>query len=245
VTALVHAELLKLRTVRSIVVLWLLAVGLGIAMCVLGPAIVPADQIEDVGDNFSLALAGLGICQTLLGVVGILAITQEQRFHTLRLTFAVEPRRERALPAKLAAVVMVCFGAAVLMVPIGLAGGIAVLHAKGFDVPLDDPGVVRSIAWSVLNCVLFGVIGYGIGAILESAAGAITGFVVWQLIVEAALFALLPGIGKWAPFQAASALQRPVPLDHALGPPMAALVFTGFAVAMALAGTLLVTRRDA
>ncbi|HEX9259364.1 MAG TPA: hypothetical protein VF855_07485 [Acidimicrobiales bacterium] len=244
-SALVRSELLKLRSVRSIVVLWLLAVALGIGFSLLGPLAVPSDQIEEVGDNFGLAMAGLGICQVLLGVVGILAITQEQRFHTLRLTFAVEPRRLRALVAKVAAVAIVCLAATVVVVPLALAGGMAVLEAKGFSVDLGDPGVARALVWSVLNGVLFGVIGYGIGAVLRSAAGAITTFVVWQLVVESALVALLPDIGKWAPFQSATTVQRPTFAEESLGVLSAALVWLGCTIALAVAGTILVIRRDA
>jgi hypothetical protein len=121
----------------------------------------------------------------------------------------------------------------------------AVLKAKGFTVELGDPGVARALVWSVVNCVLFGVVGYGVGAVLRSAAGAITTFVVWQLVVESALVALLPDFGKWAPFQAATTLQRPTFAEETLGVGTAALVWLGFTAVVAVAGTLLVMRRDA
>jgi uncharacterized protein YjeT (DUF2065 family) len=73
---------------------------------------------------------------------------------------------------------------------------------------------------------------------------ALVGVAVWVLVVEGLLMSLLhaPSLGKWLPSAAAAALtnQPGAHLSRLAG----ALLLAGYALALALAGTRLVVRRD-
>jgi ABC-2 type transport system permease protein len=242
---LVRAELLKLRTVRSNVVMIVLAVAFGIGFSVLVPLIVPKGEngVEPGVDLFPLALAGLGIAQALCGVLGILVMAQEHRY-TMRVTFAAEPRRWRVLAAKAVAVTIVVSAIAVVVVVVGLVAGGAVLDARGF--PLDTgSGFWRATAGAVVSTVLQALVGLGFGAIVPSAAAAITVYVVWPLVVEPIVQAVLPEVGKWLPFAALAEMWVKEPLEAGLGQPLAWAYSLAAAIVALVAGSWLTSVRDA
>jgi hypothetical protein len=55
-------------------------------------------------------------------------------------------------------------------------------------------------------CILFGLIGVGVGAIIRNHVAAIVGSPVWFLIVEQLVVKLHPAAGKWLPFGASGSL---------------------------------------
>lgn len=64
------------------------------------------------------------------------------------------------------------------------------------------------LAGSIGATVLYGVIDVAVGAIVRSQLAAVALSLVWTLIVEALLVALLPKVGRWPPGGAADALGR-------------------------------------
>jgi hypothetical protein len=74
---------------------------------------------------------------------------------------------------------------------------------------------------------------------------AITVVIVWSTTVEALLINVVPEVGRWLPMGAASALSGTWSAEEGLLPFWSAgLVLTGYTLAMAAAGTNLVTRRE-
>lgn len=247
-TRLVRAEWLKLRTVVSNQVLLVIAAVGGIGLGVLVAVVIPVDEIlESVptpSDLFSLSLAGLGVTYALVSVLGVQVITQEFRF-TGRATFAAEPRRLRVLLAKMVTLVVagVVIGAAV--VGVSLVGNGAILDARGIDVGFGFDGFWRATVGAVVLVALNGLVGFGFGAIVRSPAVAITTLVVWNLIVEPVVTAIVPEVGQWLPFQAGGQLALPEPTDPGVGPVVGGLLFTGVALALVVVGGWLTVRRDA
>jgi hypothetical protein len=98
---------------------------------------------------------------------------------------------------------------------------------------------------ALLGAALCGLVGVGVAALVRNQVAALVGVAVWVLVVEGLLLSLLnaPSLGKWLPSAAAKA---------ALGSPGGAqlsrlggtLLLAGYALALALAGTRLVVRRD-
>jgi ABC-2 type transport system permease protein len=85
----------------------------------------------------------------------------------------------------------------------------------------------------------------GVGALVRNQVAALVGVVVWVLLVEGLLMSLLnapSSLAKWLPSAAAAALTNPggAQLSRLGG----ALLLAGYALALALAGTRLVVRRD-
>jgi ABC-2 type transport system permease protein len=246
VITLVRAEWLKLRTVVGNVVLLFLAVALPIGFSILIPLILRKDQLGDVtrNDLFGLALSGLSIAQALVGVIGVQVITQEFRF-TLRPTFSAEPRRPRVMAAKAVTITVIGLVIGAVAVPMGLLIGGSLLKARDFPFEYGGPGFWRATIGAVAVTAIYGLIGLGLGAILRNPAAAITLFVVWVLVVEGIVYAIVPEVGQFAPFQAGAQLSSIEPPDPGLGPLWGGLLFAAFATVLAVAGTVLVTKRDA
>ncbi len=243
--ALVRSEWLKLRTVVGNVVLLVLAVALPIGFSILIPLIIFKDRVELTRQNvYGFALAGLSIAQALVGVLGVQLITQEFRF-TLRPTFSAEPRRPRVMAAKAVTITAVGLVIGAIVVPLGLLIGGSLLRARDFPFEFGGPGFWRATIGAVVVTAIYGLIGLGLGALLRSPAAAITLYVVWVLLVEGIIYAIVPEVGQYAPFQAGSQLASIDPIEPGLGPLWGGLLFAAFATVLAVAGTVLVTRRDA
>lgn len=243
---LVRAEWLKLRTVVGNIVLLALSVALPIGFSILIPLILRKDQLGDVtrNDLFSLALSGLSIAQALVGVIGVQLITQEFRF-TLRPTFSAEPRRQRVMAAKAITITVVGLTIGAIAVPTGLLIGGSLLEARDFPFEFGGPGFWRAAIGAVVITAIYGLIGLGLGAVLRSPAAAITLYVVWVMLIEGIVYAVVPEVGQYAPFQAGSQLSSIEPIEPGLGALWGGLLFVAFATVLVVIGTVLVTRRDA
>lgn len=243
---LVRAEWLKLRTVVGNIVLLALSVALPIGFSILIPLILRKDQLGDVtrNDLFSLALSGLSIAQALVGVIGVQLITQEFRF-TLRPTFSAEPRRQRVMAAKAITITVVGLAIGAIAVPTGLLIGGSLLEARDFPFEFGGPGFWRAAIGAVVITAIYGLIGLGLGAVLRSPAAAITLYVVWVMLIEGIVYAVVPKVGQYAPFQAGSQLSSIEPIEPGLGALWGGVLFAAFATVVVATGTVLVTRRDA
>jgi ABC-2 type transport system permease protein len=98
---------------------------------------------------------------------------------------------------------------------------------------------------AVLAAGLCGLVGVGLAALVRNQVAALVGVAVWALVVEGLLMSLLnapSSLAKWLPSAAAGALTNPGGghLSRLAG----ALLLAGYALALAVAGTRLVVRRD-
>jgi ABC-type transport system involved in multi-copper enzyme maturation permease subunit len=94
-TALLRAELLKLRTTRTFVTLVGVAVGLSLLLVVLGAALANDLTEKDVRELFMFDFSGLFIL--LLGVIGMAG---EFRHRTITTSILAAPDRTRLLGAR-------------------------------------------------------------------------------------------------------------------------------------------------
>lgn len=89
------------------------------------------------------------------------------------------------------------------------------------------------------------MVGVGLGALMPNQTLAITVVVVWTSIVEGLLVGFVPEVGRWLPTGAANALGGTVTANGGLLPFWgAALILTGYGLALAAARTRLVGRRE-
>jgi ABC-2 type transport system permease protein len=251
VTSLVHAELIKLRSVRMPV--WLLLTALGLVTLLV---LVTVPTAHGTGGALSLHNADLlarvigagvpGGFVTML-VLGIMAFTQEFRFGSAALTFLVTPVRGRVLVAKALALAVagLLFGAATIALDVGLS--VALIRARGGSL-VWSASVAEVVAGAVLVIALYGPIGTAIGALVRNQIVAIVGALVWLLVVEGLLVTLLPGIGRWMPGGATDGLLqlgRAATTHGDLLPAWAGgLVLVAYAIVIALLATAVTLRRD-
>lgn len=244
-TALARAELLKLRTTRA----WLgyvpaLAVITGIgAAAQLGSA----RDLELSGPEFSRELLMSSLAASLIAyLVGITAVTSEWRYGTITRTFLVTPRRERVLVAKGVAVFLAGAALSVLAIAVVLAVAVPWLSVEGSSFQLDG-GVVERLGQLVLAAALWGAFGAGVGALIQNQTAAVALGLVWVLVVEALLGALLGlvDLEAIADFQPGFALSALVgDLEDGLSPRAGGAVALGWVLVLGALGYVRLNRRD-
>jgi hypothetical protein len=244
---LVRAELTKLGTTR-------LLYGMAAAMAAFAVLTVVAG-IAYAGREGNPALTAdslpmfVGLPVTLLSgaalLLGILGMTGEFRHQTVTGTFLVTPDRGRVVAAKLVAYPLAGIALALSILAFTAAVATGWLAAKGITPSLLDARLGRVLLGAVLAAGLCGLVGVGVGALVRNQVAALVGVAVWVLLIEGLLMSLLnipSSMGKWLPSAAAAALTNPggAQLSRLAG----TLLLASYGLALALAGTRLVVRRD-
>ena len=202
--ATIHAEWLKLRTVRTP---WLL-LGAGLLIVVGGiSGLVITTGTPRAASLQSVAVAHLGIVAIVSLVFGTLAVAGEYRQRTITDTFLSSPRRGRVVAAKLVVFTGIgavegVIGAIVAVVTASIWWG-----AKGAFFDLGNADMWRTIVGGILANALYAAIGVGLGALIRNLTGAIIVTVGWLAVVEGIVGQLVgTSIAKWLPFTAGRAL---------------------------------------
>src|SRR6266702_2549356 len=114
---------------------------------------------------------------------------------------------------------------------------------------LADPGVLRAVIGAGLYLTVLALLGFGLGAILRSSAGAVA-VLFGVLFVPTLLTALLPSswqdtLGPYLPMNAGDTIYSVRPEPHMLQPWTGFGVFCLYAAAALAAAFVLIGRRDA
>jgi hypothetical protein len=246
-TRLVQAELLKLRTTRSARILLALAGAGTAALVALVFLFAGRPGQPALGDDALRQLVLVPAKPLTLAalVLGVLAMAGELRHGTATSTFLVAPVRGRVVAAKLVAVAVAGLAMSLLSSAAVLAVGLPWLRAKGIDVAVADPGLGARVAGLAVAVALYAVLGVGLAALVRNqVAAVVVGVLWWSQGFEQVLVGLLrqPGLERWLPMGAASALTAPG--DGTLAMWAGGLVFAAYGLVLALAGGRLVVRRD-
>jgi ABC-2 type transport system permease protein len=238
-TALVRAELLRLRTSRST---WaLLAVAITVSGLRMALVLAGAGSIEGAGsgsDDQRELLVGAGAHAALLlaAVYGVLLVTGELASRTLTASLLITPDRRRVVLAK----VIAGAAAGALVATSLLALGIGVAAAAGDST---DVGL-RPLLGTVLMAAGSGAIGVGVGTVVRQQTAAVAVPVLWFLVIETLLSGFqLSWLQPWLPGGALAALSG---ARFAGSLPMAAAagVVVAYAAALLLPGARSLLRRD-
>jgi hypothetical protein len=243
VSALLRAELLKLRTTRTFVVLAGLAAGLSMLLAGLSAGLADENTDKVVTEVFATDLSSVFVL--ILAVVGI---TGEWRHRTITSSLLAEPDRVRFLGAKTLAyaaaglVLSLLVSAAITLV------GLTIVLIR--DLPTPDLGELLALyARSAGVTTLLGALGVGIGAVVRNQAVAIVGIFVAAFVVEPALAALLPDAGRFGPLTvlptaASDATDSGYDEDLLIAPGLAVLAMLAWIGAWFAAGAALLHARD-
>jgi ABC-2 type transport system permease protein len=201
--ATVRSEWIKLRSVRSNVSTAIVAVAIPLLITLLSVAFMGETSIDD--STLSDFVLGTGsIAVLLIGVIGVLCITQEYSQGTIRLTLAATPGRTKVYAGK--ALLMVIFGAALtgFIILVSLVVGSLILESR--DVPGPHASMSAGLLAMVLMGALVALLGMAIGTLTRNPPSAITTLVLWPLLVEGIVGGLLSiavddDVRRWMPFQ--------------------------------------------
>jgi ABC-2 type transport system permease protein len=265
---LLRSEWIKLRSVRSTLIL-LLAAG----VLVVFFAVIAANNVENtcvrevkteqgrtytdqqpcdnVANNPAYTpqpthlgdvTVGVTVAIFLFGTLGVQVIGQEYRFNTIRPTFTAVPRRFRVLIAKL--VVVAIAAAVVSAVMVAICAVVGTVTRDSFAIDSTDHRVIFGTLLFAMGWTMYGM---GLGAIVRQPVAGIVILLIQGLIAEPLLASQVRWLGPWMPFQNGVQMTGREPGD----PDMFRSIFAGgvyfflFTFVLWGIGAYLVNKRDA
>jgi len=196
------------------------------------------------------SLSGLLFAPLAIGVLGILVVSAEYSTGTIRATFAAIPRRPLVLVCKVIIFGLLSFGIGEAMSFVAFEVGQHILAGKTPTASLSDPTVLRAVISGGLYLTALGCLALGLAIIIRHTAAAISTFV--------GILFILPIIADLLPSSFAGDVDRFLPADigtvmlsanyhgsDPFGPWSSFALLGGYAVALVVAGGLLLVRRDA
>lgn len=247
--ATVRSEWIKLRTVRSNLTMAAAAVVLPFAITLLSVSFIKVGSIDsETLPGFFVGTGSLAVL--LVGVIGVLCVTQEYSQGTIRLTLAATPARTRVYVAK--AVVAASFGAGLIafVVIVGTAIGSIILEARGVPGPHTADTTSGSYTAMIVMGALVALLGMAIGGLTRNPPSAITTLVLWPLLVEGIVGGLLSmalddDVRKWMPFQSGFNAMFPEAPDNSFSRWVALGYFAAWTLAVSVLAERALARRDA
>jgi ABC-type transport system involved in multi-copper enzyme maturation permease subunit len=189
-------------------------------------------------------LFGIGSFAGLFAALaGVLLVTSEYRFGTIRPTFLFTPRRSTVVGGKVAAGLLAGLVFGIVGGVLAFGVGVVILSGRSIDFSLSDRDVALLALGTLLGSALWGAIGVGLAAILRNQVGSVIGLLAWGFVVENLLFALVPSVGRLTPGQAENAMLG-MPTAHLLSPATGSLVLVAWTAALVAAGAALTAVRD-
>jgi ABC-2 type transport system permease protein len=240
--AQINAELLKIRSTRTTIGLALGMIVLILLFALLSGLLIKVRHLTSSQDQLGLLALGsfAGIFSAL---AGIMLITSEYRYGTIRPTFLFTPRRSRVLGAKLAAGLLAGLALGIAGEALGFGIGYVILDARGIPYAPGTGQTALVLGGTVAAIALWGAIGVGLGAIVRNQVGAIVALLAWGFVVENLLQAFVPSVGQFAPGNAENGLSG-LTGKHLLTPAAGAATLIAWTAALAAIGAALAARRD-
>jgi ABC-2 type transport system permease protein len=197
VKALLRAELIKLRTTRTFVVLTAATLAISLLVVVLTTTIQDEWTEDDARDLFTSDFTGLFIL--LLGVMGMAG---EWRHRTITSTVLAAPRRLRLLSAKTISYAVAGIAISLIVTVTIMAIGTLILSAR--DLPTAGLGDLADVLWrNLVVAAYLGAFGVCIGGLIRNQIVAIVGLLLLMFAIEPAVIGLAPEVGKFGPTLAA------------------------------------------
>jgi ABC-2 type transport system permease protein len=240
--AQIRAELLKLRTTRTTIGLILAMIAMILLFTLLTGLLTHPGGLASREDQRQL-LGLSSLASVFSALAGVLLVTSEYRYGTIRPTILFNPARSHLLTAKAVAGALAGLALGVLAEAIGWAIGYAILDGRGITVVLSSGDSLLLTLGGLAGAALWGAIGAGLGAIIHYQIGAVIALLAWGLVVDDLLFGLAPSVGRLTPTRAADALMG-LRVDHLLSPGAGAITMIAWAGALTVVGIALSVRQD-
>jgi ABC-2 type transport system permease protein len=240
--AQIRAELLKLRTTRTTIALILAMIALILLFTLLDGLLTHPGGLASRQDQRQL-LSVSSFTAVFAALAGVLLVTSEYRYGTIRPTTLFNPARSHVLAAKAVAGALAGLAFGILGEAIGWAAGYATLDGRGITVVLSSGDILLLTLGGLAGAALWGAIGAGLGAIIHNQIGAVITLLAGGLVVDDLLFGLVPSVGRFTPTRASDALMG-LRVDHLLSPGAGALTLIAWAGALGVLGIALTVRQD-
>ena len=184
-----RSELLKLRNYADVALLLLTAAAMSLFGVSVEAMSRDLDTLAAEETQRELFSSGVTIGVLFATLSGLLAVTSELWYGTIRPTLIVEPRRRVVVAAKLAAAALAGSAFAVICVVLTFGAGVAVFAVRDVDVTLTDAHTLLLVAGPIVASMVSAVIGVAVGTLIRNQAGAIVALAAYALLVDAVLIA--------------------------------------------------------
>ena len=246
---LCRSEFLKLRSVRSNLMMALAAAGLPIAGTVLVSIFISIENVEATTIPRMIGSSG-NVSMLIIGILGVLCMTQEYSQSTIRLTLAATPNRYSVYLAKLLVVFVTMAVLMTSVILVCIAAGNAILSARGYTGDTTHPNAQAAYLALVAVSVMIGLLGVGLGAITRNPPSAIAIILLWPLLVEILIGNIVASVFSrnildWLPFGAAIQTTF-LEVDDLKFGRLGSLGYFGlWVIAVVVIGQIVLRRRDA
>jgi hypothetical protein len=193
-------------------------------------------------------LRGFWVAQLAVAVFGVLSISGEYATGMVRTTFVAVPRRLPVLWAKTGVVGVAVAVVALPAALIAFFGSQSLLASQHISIAFSHPGVPRAVIGAGLYLSLVALLGFGLGAIIRNAAGAIAALVgiliLLPVLVSTLGSSLSNSVLSYLPSEAGQAIMSLHAGPHSLAPWAGLGLLAGYVAGTIAIAALLVRRRD-
>ncbi|MCY4728861.1 ABC transporter permease subunit [Nocardioides sp. STR2] len=189
-TRLVGVELRKMFDTRA--GFWMMA-SVGIVSVLATAAVIIWAPDEAITQNTFSTAIGMPL-SVVLPIIAILSVTGEYSQRTGLTTYTLVPWRGRVMAAKVASTLLVGVVAMVVALGVGALGNVVGSAITGLDATWDIS--LAQFGNIVLANVLGMLMGFMLGVLFRSSAGAIVGYFVYSLVLPVA-FGTLAAFQEW------------------------------------------------
>ena len=240
-SALLRAELLKLRTTRTFVTLVAAALLLSLLVVVLTTLLTDDLNEEDMRDLFTADFSSLFIL--LLGVMGMAG---EWRHRTITSTVLAAPNRLPLLAAKTLSYA-VAGTVLSLVVTVAIMAVGTLIQSAGGETTIGIADLADVLWRNLAVAALLGAFGVCIGGLVRNQVAAMIGLLVFAFALEPAIMGVAPDVGRFGPTSGAPNGVLDVESfggEDLLAPGIALLVMAAWVGVAFAAAAALLERRD-
>lgn len=242
--AVLRSEWIKATTVRTNTTILAATVAVGLLSSWATTVFVTQEGLTVP----EVAAGTTAFTAVLSAIAGILLFSAEAHHGTLAGVLTARPSRWPIAAGK----VVAATGLGLALGGTGLLAGFVGAFAGGLEVG-GTGGVPSTVLWALLYTCGSAVLGLGVGMAVRHSAGAVSGLLVWWLVVEGLIVQLGPGeVVRFVPFDTgwrslgiSSDLDPPTVVADGLSNPLHAAIFWSYVLAALTVGVVLVHRRDA
>jgi ABC-type transport system involved in multi-copper enzyme maturation permease subunit len=220
-SALLHAELLKLRTTRTFAAVVGTAAALSLVLVALGAILGAEKDPHALFTNTSITY--------IIVLLGAIGMTGEWRHRTITGSVLAAPNRLRLLAAKALSYSVAGVVLSLLVTVATMAVGTLILEARG-DATLGAGGLADVLWRNLAVAALLGPLGVCIGALVRNQVVTVVGLVALAAVLEPAVSQVAPDVGRFGPMAGA-------PGGVLGGPDTAGLLAPGLALAVLITWT--------
>jgi len=242
VIAQLRAELLKIGTTRTTAALGLGMVALVLLFTLLGGLLASFSSLQEDDNQRTILTAGhTGILFAVL--VGVMLVTSEFRYGTIRPTLLYEPRRPLLIVAKAVAGLLGGLALGIVGNALAILVGLVVFAGRGIDRVVSTGDLLTFALGGIAVSGLWAVLGVAVGAIVRHQVGAIVGVLAYVFVAENLVFGLAPQVGRYLPGPAGQALAGES-ADHLVSVAAGGGLLLLYAIVLTALGAALTVARD-